>query len=414
MTKIQLPVIILVFALFVLEAAGAPPIVIHDGSGCLRQTEAPVTVVANLKPALLKAAQRQRLAVSLTEAGEPQVLIPAQVETNGLGKAEAVVFMMPAGPVRPSLGFKLVAARDPLAGGVRVVERHDGQYDLLDSRAPVLRYNYRTVEPGEIATLVSEGNRIYTRARSDYIHPLYGLGGEELTLDWSLDHPHHRGIYWAWPEVDYGTERGDLHALQRVFARPTGKVRTQSGPVYAQVEAESEWIWEDREPIVKELATIRAYRTTARGRFIDLVFQFVALKAGVTVARRGTDKYGGLSIRLVQPQGQEISVFTDPVGAKPGRAWSDLSGVFPGQSSASGLLVIQHRDNPDYPGEWVQYPELSWCQPTFPAGGSRYALVPGKPLVLHYRLWIHSGGKLSAENCALAWDAFHAPEAAKP
>ena len=98
-----------------------------------------------------------------------------------------------------------------------------GQIDITDSGKPVLRYNYKTVEPGEMLNKVTPGNLIYTRARSDYIHPLYGLDGEVLTRDWSIDHPHHRGIYWAWPEVDFGTNRGDLHALQKVFARPHGQ-----------------------------------------------------------------------------------------------------------------------------------------------------------------------------------------------
>ena len=83
---------------------------------------------------------------------------------------------------------------------------------------------------------VAPANRIYARARSDYIHPLYGLNGEVLTRDWPVDHPHHRGIYWAWPEVDYGTNRGDLHALQKVFARPTGRVRLANGRRFAEVE----------------------------------------------------------------------------------------------------------------------------------------------------------------------------------
>jgi hypothetical protein len=284
----------------------------------------------------------------------------------------------------------------------------------MENRAPVLRYNYRTVEPGEIANKVSAGNRIYARARSDYIHPLFGLNGEELTRDWSLDHPHHRGIYWAWPEVDYGTLRGDLHALQKVFARPTGKVRIEGGPVFAQIEAESEWMWEDREPVVRELATIRAYRATANGRFIDLAFRFVALKPGVTVARRDTDKYGGLNIRMATPQGQEITAFTDVPGARPRRAWADVTGIFGKDEIVSGLAVLQYDKNPDYPGDWVQYPELSWCQPTFPTSGTRYPLIPGEPLVLRYRLWIHADGKPSADRLALSWDAFNASEAARP
>jgi hypothetical protein len=304
------------------------------------------------------------------------------------------------------------------ASAVPVMEaRRDlasGQIDISDHGKPVLRYNYKAVEPGEVLDKVTPANRIYARARSDYIHPLFGLEGEVLTRDWSVDHPHHRGIYWAWPEVDFGTNRGDLHALQKVFARPTGKVRLQSGPVFAEIEAENLWLWEDREPIVREQAIIRAYRATAQGRVVDLAFRFVALKDGVTLARRGTEHYGGLSVRMATPASQEIAVHTDSSNAVPRRAWSDLSGIFGGAGAASGLTVLQHPQNPDYPGDWVQYPNLSWCQPTFPAAKTRYALLRGQPLVLRYRLFVHAGAKPDEDRAAKLWDAFHASAAAVP
>ena len=240
---------------------------------------------------------------------------------------------------------------------------------------------------------VKEASRKYAQPRSDYIHPLFGLSGEVLTQDWSVDHPHHRGIYWAWPEVDYGTNRGDLHALQTVFARPTGRYKLQGGSDFAQVEAENNWLWEDHEPIVQELTLIRAYRSEAgKGRIIDLVFEFRALKDGVTVARRHTNAYGGLNIRLVTPQSQAIFSFTDPETAVPRRAWSDLSGLF-GNGVPAGLTLLQSARNPDYPGDWIQYPHLAWCQPAFPAVGSRFPLRRDKPLVLSFRLWVHAGLK---------------------
>jgi hypothetical protein len=261
---------------------------------------------------------------------------------------------------------------------------------------------------------VKPANRIYARARSDYIHPLYGQRGEVLTRDWPVDHPHHRGIYWAWPEVDFGTNRGDLHALQKVFARPTGEARLKSGRDFAEVQAENLWLWEDREPIVKEHALIRAYPVTAGGRVIDLAFRFVALKDGVTVARRDTTHYGGLSLRLATPASQEISVHTDPSNAVPRRAWSDLSGIFAGANAGSGLTVLQHRENADYPGDYYQAPALSWCQPTFPTAGTRYPLRRDQPLVLRYRLIVHPGGKPDPDNIAKQWDAFNDPAAPLP
>ncbi|MGE5295317.1 MAG: DUF6807 family protein [Solirubrobacterales bacterium] len=279
-----------------------------------------------------------------------------------------------------------------------------GQYLICDRDKPVLQYNYQTVEPGEVLAKVHPDNVKYARPRSDYIHPLYGLDGEELTLDWPVDHPHHRGIYWAWPEVDYRGQQGDLHALQRVFARPTGQCVTQDGPDYAQINAENLWRWDDQEPIVREWAVIRAWRSTEAGRLIDLEFHFTALKDEVAIARRGTSHYGGLNVRLASVKNQEIRFHSDPAEASPRRAWSELSGIFSGEA-VTGLTVFQSPSNPEYPGDWVQYPEINWLQPTFPSAGTRYVLKPGQPLVLKFRLWIHAG-KAGEADLADAWTAW--------
>ena len=284
-----------------------------------------------------------------------------------------------------------------------------GQIEIFDAGKPVLHYNYQTVEPGAVLKKIAPNNRKYALPRSDYIHPLYNLNGKELTRDWAVDHPHHRGIYWAWPEVVYGGISGDLHALQKVFARPTGKLRIASGTEFAQIAAENQWLWDDREPIVRELAIIRAYHATEQGRAIDLTLQFTALKEGVTIARRGLTHYGGLNIRMATSVGQTISTFTDSTNSMP-RAWSDLSGTFSGSSMPSGLMVFPHPRNPDPPVEWVQFPNLAWCQPTFPATGMRYALKRVQPLVLRYRLYVHAGGKPDDATAAKLWDAYSALE----
>jgi hypothetical protein len=252
---------------------------------------------------------------------------------------------------------------------------------------------------------------IYAVPRSNYIHPVYGPYGELLTRDWSKDHPHHRGIYWAWPEVDYGNRRGDLHALQIVFARPTGNILLQNGPVFSQIEAENLWLWGDTTPIVRETAVIRAYRSTSKGRIIDLSFRFIALRDSITIARRDTKLYGGLNIRMHTPRNQVISFVSDSTDMVPRRAWSDLSGLFAGANGPSGMTVMQHQQNPDYPGEWVQYPELSWVQPTFPASGTRYPLTIGKPLIICFRLYVHAGAQPDNELSSMLWDAFNSTDA---
>lgn len=312
---------------------------------------------------------------------------------------------------------------DETGGMTAGIDAETGQVFIKDNDKPVLRYCYEMVyEDDEYAFSGLNANKytatevdsfmsnpsIYAVPRSNYIHPVFGLNGEILTRDWSKDHPHHRGIYWAWPEVDFGSERGDLHALQKVFARPTGRIKIENGRNYAQIEAENIWITEQGlNTIAREVSLIRTYSKIRYGRMIDLAFWFEGLKDSVKIARRGIEHYGGLNIRMMTPDGQEISYHNGSEGQFPQRSWSDLSGVFAGNKEASGMTVFQHKDNPQYPGEWVEYPDLSWVQPTFPTSKTRYELIPGEPLILRFRILVHDGMKPDVQVLNELWDDYN-------
>lgn len=292
------------------------------------------------------------------------------------------------------------------------MEPGSGKVLLLEAGRPILAYRHQPHTPWSSLDGIAPGNRIYARPRCDYIHPLYGPRGEILTCDGPNDHPHHRGIYWAWPEVEQDGRRGDLHALQHLLAVPEGDARLRQGPGSCSLEATHLWRWEDGTSIVRENVRILAHRATDAGRFVDLELRFQALVPGVTLARRDTRLYGGLNLRLDPPSGQGIHTHTDPVPdpATPEgslRSWSDLRGSFQG-GPAAGLAVLPHRDNPGHPPDWIQYPDLGWCQPAFPPTGTRHPLsVAGPPLVLRYRLWIHEGPTPSPAAFVQAWDDYH-------
>jgi hypothetical protein len=116
-----------------------------------------------------------------------------------------------------SVVFVLAAAA--VAGMSVKVDEQAQRYTIEDNGQPVLTYNF-----GTVPVPAGVGGK-YAVARSDYVHPLYGPNGEVLTKDYSPEHPHHRGVYWAWPEVTYRGETRDLHALQGVFARPVKMLR---------------------------------------------------------------------------------------------------------------------------------------------------------------------------------------------
>jgi len=110
-------------------------------------------------------------------------------------RPDGICWLMPPGATGPRR-FILETAAKSNATVLKVQrDQSSGQFDLSENQHKILRYNYATIQPGQFLDKISPGNRIYAIARSNYIHPLYGPFGEELTKDWSIDHPHHRGIY---------------------------------------------------------------------------------------------------------------------------------------------------------------------------------------------------------------------------
>ena len=291
--------------------------------------------------------------------------------------------------VRAVLLFGATAAfgaESQAADGMRITEdAATGQFTIADGAKPVLVYNFNAV-PVPVGVTGQ-----YAVARSDYVHPLYGPGGEVLTQDYSPDHPHHRGLYWAWPEVTWKGEKRDLHALQGVFARPVRIVRRDVTNGCAVLAAESVWKWGDAEPIVRELATVTVLQEKEQRRAIDFEFRFWALAEGVTLARRGQAHYGGFNIRLSARTDQQIVTHTGEPGSKPRQAWACLTGIPPAGKQPVSLVILQDQANPGHPGDWIQYPELNWLQPTFPATGTAYGLKTDTPLILRYRLVVFEG-----------------------
>jgi len=303
----------------------------------------------------------------------------------------------------------LVAAAHAAEAPRATYDETTGDVTITEAGKTVLVYHYKNVPvPAELSS-AQKPNK-YAVARSNYIHPLCGLDGMPLTSDWNQDHPHHRGVYWAWPEVGYKGEIGDLHALQRVWARPTGKLETRSGDGWVEIEAENRWMWEDKTPIVHETAVIRTWQAGAQGRWIDLTLRFGALEAGVTLARRGTKLYGGMNVRMAKIDHQQLLHHSDPENASPRGAWQLAAGRWPGSAAPMSLTVFEKVTNSGYPADYVQYPDVSWFQPAFPHAQTRHTLEKTQPLTLRYRFWICGGNAPDEKDLREQWNTYQKSE----
>ena len=321
---------------------------------------------------------------------------------------------MLAGMLISGTGGLEQAFADPLMQVV--TDSPSGQCVIREGTTNILQFNHQAVQapPGTLEK-IAPGNQKYAQPRSDYIHPLYGPSGEVLTLDWAVDHPHHRGIYWAWPEVMLDGQSGDLHALQRVFARPLGKPVTSEGEAAATLEAESNWMWEDKTPIVHEKVKIRVEKSGPHGRRIDLTLTLVARVDGVTIARRETNKYGGLNTRLAAAQALAITHHADADGTTPRMAWHQATGTWGSATQPASLTIFEKTANPGYPADHIEYPDLAWLQPAFPQAGLRQALNKGEPLVLQYRYVIGTAAAAEKQAMREEWSIFNQPQpGAKP
>lgn len=260
---------------------------------------------------------------------------------------------------------------------------------VLENSRPVFTYHYRDVPP-------PDGMDPGRWRRSSYIHPLYGIFGETLTEDFPQDHPHHRGVFWAWPQCRAGDSPMDFWTLlgaHQVFERWT---QLGSDADRAVLGVQNAWIHDETgRAHVLEIITITTHPANARSRAIDLHLTFTNVSdQPVHIAGQEGKGYGGLTIR--PDASRKPFAFTTARGRSDEDAlsldtpWADVSMRMPRSSRYSGVAIFQHPDNPGYPHPgWIlrHYGLLGAAWPHTQG----IELAPGQTFELRYRLHVHTG-----------------------
>ena len=238
--------------------------------------------------------------------------------------------------------------------------------------------------------------------RANYIHPLYGLDGGILTEDFPADHPHHRGIFWAWHQVlAGGRQLGDAWEC-RDFIWDVREVNLQTSDSVLVLNSKVHWKSPDfkdqtgkLQPFLEEINHIRVYPRTPNFRIIDFTIALRALIPDLSLGGSDDEKgYGGFSVRLKMPEDLQFSSQQGPVipteTAVRAGTWMNISGSL-GKNGALGGLVIASKNNFNQDGAcWILRKNGSMQNAVFP-GRDPLPVSEKNPLVLRYRLLLYKG-----------------------
>ncbi len=319
----------------------------------------------------------------------------AKISADGTKQRDGgriVVDIPPAGDVAKPRQFRLQSLpkgsgspsaftfSDDSPASLRVTERNN----------PVLVYNHGVITDEKVPAKDTR------RSRACYIHPLWGLNGEVLTDDFPKDHYHHHGVFWAWPHVEIGNDETgkqklDLWEYKNIAQRFVRWLARDQGPLAAVLGVENGWFVGDRKVMI-ERVWIQVARATPTERALDLDFTWIPVDRPITLRGAEGKSYGGLTVRFAVANEKDSTV-TVPAGAAPRDLpdtplpWADLTYKFAGEKQPSGAAIFIPRDHPDYPPTWLtrHYGPLCVGWP----GVNGKTFEPGKPIHLHYRLWIH-------------------------
>lgn len=260
--------------------------------------------------------------------------------------------------------------------------------ELTDNGKPVYVYNFGMT----LAKGFPENMR-----RAAYLHPVYAPDGTVVTDDFNPNHAHHRGIFWAWPEITVHGKKDDIWTVKGFQERFVRWEARETKPGSARLAVENGWYDGDKK-FVHEHVEIVAHPVEGHRRALDFTLRFEAVSDPVTIVGTPDQKkgFGGFAMRFATPDGggSKTIITTDQgVHEKDGvmsrHPWAQISGIYKGKPA--GARVEDDPSNPGYPKNgWLMRHELCALNVSYP-GLDPIVLTPGKPLVLKYRVVVFSG-----------------------
>ncbi|UCD61893.1 MAG: PmoA family protein [Flavobacteriaceae bacterium] len=245
-------------------------------------------------------------------------------------------------------------------------------------------------------------------SRNNYIHPLYGIDGSVLTEDFPEDHPHHRGVFWAWHQVVIGDRKlGDSWACKDFIWNIKNIEISRSGEnlnLMVSTHWQSpKWISPEgtQKPFLLENTKISIYPRKDNYRIVRFEIALLALEKNLKIGGSEDEKgYGGFSVRLQLPEDIRFSSIEGSVAAKntavEGGKWMNVFGSFTNKNNRSGIAIFSHQDALEDKEKWILREKESMQNCVFP-GRKSVTVSTTNPTILKYSLLIYEGEMTGSE-----------------
>jgi hypothetical protein len=249
------------------------------------------------------------------------------------------------------------------------------KFSLADGDTPILTYHY--------------GPDLY----KPYFHPIYAPNGQVVTDDAPEDHVHHRGLCFAWGNVNGVNYWAEINCDESVRGRIVHREFQEKAisADLARFVVINDWVAPDGTKPIKEVCHITVYQPHLDFHTIDLRFELHAQSTDVVM---GTPpEYHGLCYRAAEAEYRKVVNADSRLGeleakGKPSQ-WCELGCVLGYQSV--GFAIFDHPSNLRHPTRFFALDEAFGFISTSFAHDEPYTISAGETLTLKYRLLIHLG-----------------------
>lgn len=272
----------------------------------------------------------------------------------------------------------------------------------------------------------------YTYAATDaqfesprpYVHPVYTLGGNLVSLLRPHDHVWHKGIAWSLPNVGPDNFWGGATYLREGGYRQlpnNGSMLHDRivdwGETDGRVSFAHDLVWntEDGTPIVTERRRLTAQLADVPEAWVlrwdttmvNVSGHTIAIGSPTTEGRENAG-YGGLFWRGPRSFTDGTLVSPDGPGGEELRGtrhpWLGLTGQHDGAGGFSSILIVDSADNLRHPPEWFARSEVFGCLNPAPFFSAEYEFAADATLEFSYAVVI-ADGKIDGDRAGELADA---------